>query len=151
MNNRNRLTLLAAAALLAAGPALAQQSDAFKRLDKDKDGFISKSEAVDAKAFGVADENKDGRLDADEFLKYQSIQTRSSAGKYVDDSMVTAKVKTALAKELAADSISVSVETYRGKVILSGFVDNDGQRQKAASVTKGVEGVTEVKNALEVK
>ena len=142
---------IAIAAALASGSAFAQANDAFKRLDKNGDGFLSKSEATDSKAFATADESKDGRLDHDEFLKYQSIQARASAGKYVDDSMVTAKVKTALAKELAADSISVSVETYRGKVILSGFVDNDGQRQKAASVTKGVEGVTEVKNALEVK
>ncbi len=150
MKTRISITLLSAAALLAAGPALAQD-DAFKRMDKNGDGSLSRSEAADSKAFGVADENKDGKLDKDEYLKYQSIQTRATAGKYVDDSMVTAKVKTALAKELKTDSVSVSVETYRGKVILSGFVDNDGQKQKAASVAKSVEGVTEVKNALEVK
>ena len=90
-----------------------------------------------ARAFSEADENKDGKLDRDEFMKAEAIHDRIVAGKYVDDSIVTAKVKAALLKEPDLKSLDVSVETLRGEVLLSGFVKDERQRKKRRKSRSG--------------
>ena len=76
---------------------------------------------------------------------------RQSVGEYADDSVVTAKVKTALAGEDVASLLGVEVETYRGVVQLSGFVDDETQRLRAGEIAGEVEGVRRVENSLIVK
>src|SRR5262245_23596010 len=103
---------LAVCATLASAPLGAADDKApnadnpkFMKLDKNKDGFLTRDEVRHirdyARAFQQADENKDGKLDAGEFIKAEAIHDRMVAGKYVDDSVITAKVKAALLKEQA--------------------------------------------------
>jgi len=101
-----------------------------------------------ARAFEQADDNRDGRLDPDEFVKAESIYDRLQAAAYVEDSVITAKVKAALLKQPKLNSLDVNVETYRGQVLLSGFVDDAGQRAKAIQVASSVKGVVGVKDGL---
>lgn len=125
------------------------------KLDKNRDGFLTLDEVRHVrdygKAFSQADENKDGKLDAAEFLKAESIHDRLIVGKYVEDSALTAKVKAALLKEPQLKSLDVSVETLRGEVLLSGFVADEEQRRKAIQVASAVSGVVRVKDGMVVR
>lgn len=127
----------------------------FNRLDVNRDGYVSQQEARKVrgfdKVFKEADDNRDGRLDADEFVKAQSIRDRIRTAQYIDDTVITGKVKAALLKERALSALAVSVETYNGTVLLSGFVENENQARRATEVAAGVKGVVEVKNNLEIK
>ncbi len=77
--------------------------------------------------------------------------TRESTGEYIDDSSITTKVKTALLGEKQVSSGSISVETFKGAVQLSGFVANAEQVTRAGEVASKVEGVKVVHNNLIVK
>jgi len=127
----------------------------FDQLDKNHDGVLTQDEVRGihdyARAFIEADENKDGKLDRAEFVKAESIHDRIVAGKYLDDSVITAKVKAALLKEPDLKSLDVSVETQRGEVLLSGFVKDEIQKQKAMKVAVAVNGVASVKDAMVVR
>ena len=80
-----------------------------------------------------------------------STRTRSSTGEYVDDSVITTKVKALLAKDDFLKSFQISVETYRGTVQLSGFVNSRQAVNKAGEIVRSVQGVKSVKNNLIVK
>lgn len=77
--------------------------------------------------------------------------TQESTGNYIDDSAVTARVKSALLTEKSLKSSAISVETFKGRVQLSGFVSSAAEVNKAVTVTKGVTGVKVVVNDLIVK
>jgi hypothetical protein len=77
--------------------------------------------------------------------------SRQSTGEYVDDAVVTAKVKATLLEAPDIRSAAISVETYKGVVQLSGFVDSRAMRDRAASLTSRVPGVTRVINDLVIK
>ena len=125
----------------------------FQKLDTNHNGVLSRDEvrhiADYGKAFDMADANHDGYLNQDEFIKAESLHDRAQVAAYVDDSVITATVKGSLLKELK--SLNVSVETYRGHVLLSGFVDDEGQAKKALQLASSVEGVLSVKNGMAVK
>lgn len=75
-----------------------------------------------------------------------------STGEYIDDAVVTTKVKTALTKELGADALTdITVETFKGRVQLSGFVDSASVRSRAGAAAASVNGVRAVDNRLAVK
>jgi len=76
---------------------------------------------------------------------------KESAGEYVDDSMITAKVKAAFAADSNVKATEINVETFKGDVQLSGFVSDAGDAQKAVAIARGVKGVTSVKNDIRVK
>src|ERR1019366_5557827 len=80
-----------------------------------------------------------------------ATRTTDSTGQYVDDSAITAKVKSALLGDDAVKSFAVSVETVKGVVQLSGFVDTSDQKYAAAKDASAVPGVKDVKNSLIVK
>jgi osmotically-inducible protein OsmY len=81
-----------------------------------------------------------------------SGEQKETAGQYIDDATVTAKVKTAIASDVGVKAASsVNVETYRGVVQLSGFADSDDQASKAVAAAKKVNGVRSVKNDIRVK
>lgn len=85
------------------------------------------------------------------FLGCASTPTRESSGQYVDDSAITAKVKAAIFNDPALKVFQINVETFKGEVQLSGFVDSAKSVQKAGEVARGVGGVKSVKNNLIVK
>jgi len=78
-------------------------------------------------------------------------RTRQSAGEYVDDSVLTTKVKAALVDDPATKARQINVETFRGVVQLSGFVDSSAEKSAATQVARSVDGVREVRNDLELK
>jgi osmotically-inducible protein OsmY len=78
-------------------------------------------------------------------------QAGANAGRAVDDTVITTKVKSALIADPVTKAHEISVETYGGTVQLSGFVDNSEQRTRATEVAKGVDGVKNVKNSLQIK
>ena len=158
--HRGIAAALAAALIGAAGAVQAAETDGqgdreFKKLDTNRDGYLTREEARKIrgfdKAFSEADDNRDGKLDAAEFTKAQAIHDRIVAGQFIDDSMITARIKAALLKDPAVSALAVSVETRKGTVVLSGFVESDSQLRRAAEIAAGVQGVVTVKNALVVK
>jgi osmotically-inducible protein OsmY len=80
-----------------------------------------------------------------------STPHRESTGEYVDDSVVTGKVKAAIFNEPSLKATEINVETYKGDVQLSGFVAQAQDAQKAAEVARGIKGVNSVKNDIRVK
>ena len=78
--------------------------------------------------------------------------SRRTAGQFSGDAAVTAKVKTAIASDAGLGSAAaINVNTYRGVVQLSGFVNSEEQIQRAAAAARSVEGVRTVENNLRVK
>ena len=77
--------------------------------------------------------------------------TQESTGEYLDNSMITAKVKTALINEENLRAGNISVATYKGKVQLSGFAASETDKRRAEVIAKDVEGVKSVTNGIEVK
>jgi len=75
----------------------------------------------------------------------------ANAGRVVDDSVITGKVKAALVADPTTKAHQISVETFEGVVQLSGFVDSSEARSRATQVAKEVEGVKNVKNDLELR
>jgi osmotically-inducible protein OsmY len=76
---------------------------------------------------------------------------RESTGEYIDDSTITTKVKAKLAKDPVVSAMQVKVETFKGVVQLSGFVDSQEQVDRAVQLARDVKGVQEVKNNISVK
>ena len=85
------------------------------------------------------------------FVGCASTPTKESTGEYVDDSTITSKVKAAIFDDPALKVFQINVETFKGEVQLSGFVDTAEAKQKAGEVARGVGGVKSVKNNLIVK
>ncbi len=76
---------------------------------------------------------------------------KESTGEYVDDSWITSKVKTAFVSDKTLNANEINVETFKGKVQLSGFVADAGDVSHAADVARGIKGVTSVENDIQVK
>jgi osmotically-inducible protein OsmY len=85
------------------------------------------------------------------FMACASTTKQSSTGEYLDDSVITSKIKTQLATDDFLKSFQISVETYQGTVQLSGFVNSQNAVDKAGQIARGVKGVKSVKNDLIVK
>ena len=80
-----------------------------------------------------------------------STSKQSSTGEYVDDSVITTKVKSLLAEDDFLKSFQIGVETYKSIVQLSGFVNSRQAVDKAGQIASSVKGVKSVKNDLIVK
>ena len=80
-----------------------------------------------------------------------STATKEGTGEYIDDTVITAKVKASIFNEPTLKSSEINVETFKGDVQLSGFVAQAADASKAAEVARGVKGVTSVKNDVRVK
>ena len=85
------------------------------------------------------------------FVACASTQKKEGTGEYIDDSVITTKVKSQLAADDFLKSFQISVESRKGIVQLSGFVDSRKAVNKADQITRGVEGVKSVRNDLIVK
>ena len=80
-----------------------------------------------------------------------STAKHEGTGEYVDDTVITAKVKASIFNEPTIKASEINVETYKGNVQLSGFVADPGDASKAANIARGVKGVVSVKNDVRVK
>lgn len=78
-------------------------------------------------------------------------ETRSGTGEYIDDTVITTKVKAAIMNDPELKVTEINVETFRGVVQLSGFVSTNAQIQHAVAVARNVSGVTSVKNDMRLK
>lgn len=148
------LMLASAAALAQAGgdvtPLSGPRAD-FVALDRTRDGFISKLEALASpeihKRFASFDVNKDGYLSDAEY----AAAVDDNRKRILHDSAITARVKAALLAERGIPSLSISVATYEGRVQLSGLVSLPDIASRAGRVTAGVNGVRTVHNDIRVK
>lgn len=80
-----------------------------------------------------------------------STAKHESTGQYVDDTVITAKVKSEIFEEPGLKSAEINVETFKGVVQLSGFVSSQASINRAVEVARNVKGVTSVKNDMRVK
>lgn len=78
-------------------------------------------------------------------------RTQASTGEYIDDSLVTSKVVSQLAVSDETSALDIEVETHKGVVQLSGFVDSSSEKHAAKRIAESVDGVREVENNLIVK
>jgi hypothetical protein len=85
------------------------------------------------------------------FAACTATRTHESTGEFVDDSVITTKVKSLLAEDDFLKSFEISVESFKGTVQLSGFVNSQQAVDKADEITRSVKWVKSVKNNLIVK
>lgn len=76
---------------------------------------------------------------------------KESAGEYIDDAAITAKIKAAFVRDKDVKATEVKVDTFKGKVQLSGFADSRSQIERAAQVASKVPGVKSVQNDIRLK
>ncbi len=150
--------IISMASVVHADDAPKSENISFSDFDVNKDGVVSIKEAavlgMPAKAFEAADANVDGYLDQNEFSHLASAHKPLKDSSLDDDKKVTAKVKSELQNNVVLKGIAVNVETYKGIVHLSGFVDSRNKQLAIAQIaTAGqlaasVDGVTQVINGL---
>lgn len=80
-----------------------------------------------------------------------STSKQEGTGEYIDDSVITTKVKAAILNEPTLKSAEINVETFKGAVQLSGFVSSQAAANRAVEVARTVGGVTSVKNDMRIK
>lgn len=80
-----------------------------------------------------------------------STETQEGTGEYIDDTVITSKVKMAIFNDSSLKSSEINVETFRGVVQLSGFVNSQNDINRAIEVARNVKGVVSVKNDMRVK
>ena len=85
------------------------------------------------------------------FVGCASTPKSEGTGEYLDDTVITAKVKAAVFQEPSLKSAEINVETFKGVVQLSGFVNSQADINKAVEVARGVKGVKSVKNDMKLK
>ena len=85
------------------------------------------------------------------FLGCASTSKQEGTGEYVDDTVITTKVKAEILNEPTLKSAEINVETFKGVVQLSGFVNSQSDINKAIEVTRKVKGVSSVKNDMRLK
>ena len=85
------------------------------------------------------------------FLGCASTSKQEGTGEYVDDSVITTKVKTAIFNDPNLKSSEINVETFKGVVQLSGFVSSRADINRAVEIARGIAGVESVKNDMRVK
>lgn len=77
--------------------------------------------------------------------------TKESTGEYIDDTVITTRVKAAIFNEPTLKSAEINVETFKGTVQLTGFVSSRADINKAAELARGIKGVTSVRNDMRLK
>ncbi len=74
-----------------------------------------------------------------------------TSGQVVDDSAITAEVKSKLLADSVTQGLAISVQTFEGQVTLTGAVGNEAQKSRATQVVRQVNGVKKVNNLLQVR
>ncbi len=83
--------------------------------------------------------------------KGPQTETKTTVGTEIDDTVITTKVKSALLKGTGLESLDIKVETRKGVVQLSGFVESQNQMDRAMTVAQGIDGVSNVDNKIRIK
>lgn len=136
------------AALVANDQTKARQIDVeVYRGDVQLNGFVDSNAARTAAVSAV--QNVEGVKSVQNNLQIRAADR--SAGQAVDDTMITARVKTALIGDPRTKAMQIEVSTNDGLVQLGGFVDNSTSKAAAAELARSVEGVKDVKNELEIR
>lgn len=128
----------------------------FNTLDKNGSESLSwaelkadqRSKEADFKTF---DQNHNGLLSYEEFAEMRNQTGQKAIKTAMSDSWITTKAKAMLLEEASLRAFKISVETHKGEVILSGFVDDAQLKAKAETIVAAIDGVRSVKNAIEVK
>ena len=76
---------------------------------------------------------------------------QEGTGQYIDDTVITGKVKAALIEDPTTKATEINVETFKGVVQLSGFVTSQAASNRAVELARGVAGVKSVKNDMRIK
>lgn len=130
-------------------PSLAA-TQSFLKYDTNRDNFVSLEEfktcGAPALVFAIADVSQDGKLTEEEFNI--PLIERVKVAEFVEDSVITAKVKTYLLKESSLKGIHFHIETNQGAVQLRGVVHTKDQIATALQTAAGVKGVSKVVNSL---
>ena len=121
------------------------------RTDAATDRGADKSDRAAVKTERSTNHVADRTERAGERMAEKTSDAANRSGKAVADSVITTKVKADLFKEPELSAMAIHVETEKGVVMLSGFVDNKADADKAVRLAKSVDGVTQVKNAIKVK
>jgi hyperosmotically inducible periplasmic protein len=134
----------------------APMSAEFNKLDTNSNELLTQAEAGNDKLFTAAnfakaDIDNDGTLDQNEYANYKSGAQKKVVKRVASDSVITSKAKANLLAEKGLKSFKISVETYKGEVILSGFVANEAAKTQAEAVVSKIDGVKSVKNSLVVR
>jgi len=131
---------------------------AFDAADVNHDGKLSREEFEKAQLIyarmlfdSFVDDSVDGIRSHKEFAKEQLIYARMLFDSFVNDGVITARIKAALINDPVVSALDVNVDTDKGVVLLSGFVDNKNQVQRALAIATAVTGVKTVKSNLTVK
>src|SRR5919109_742009 len=134
--------------LFAASAAACAQPKTFAALDRDADGYLTRPEVAGdpeiAKRFAQFDLDQDRRLSPAEYLAARNDNERRAQR----DAALTARVKEALVAASGIPAKGISVETYEGRVQLSGFVPVPDMASRAGRVVAGVNGVRTVHNNI---
>lgn len=80
-----------------------------------------------------------------------STAQKEGTGEYIDDAVITTKIKAALLQEPALKSMEINVETFKGRVQLSGFVTSPSNAATAVTLARSVTGVQAVKDDIRIK
>jgi len=80
-----------------------------------------------------------------------STDDQAGTGEYIDDTVITTKVKAAIFNDPDLKSMEINVETFKGVVQLSGFVSSQADISRAVSLARDVKGVKSVKNDMKLK
>ncbi|MBW8369456.1 MAG: BON domain-containing protein [Thiobacillus sp.] len=80
-----------------------------------------------------------------------STSTQQGTGEFIDDSVITTKVKAAIIEDPLTKVLEIKVKTFKGEVQLSGFVSSQAAANRAIELARGVKGVTSVKNDMQIK
>ncbi|MGH8655217.1 MAG: BON domain-containing protein [Gammaproteobacteria bacterium] len=147
---------MAVLALIASGAAWAGETSGkpFKSSETTDPTAEERSGAVQDEVQGTqsrqgAAERQSGQGEETQQTQGQGSE-ESGAVSYIDDAMITAKVKAALAQDPGASALAIEVETTKGTVQLSGTVDSADEKMKAESIARGVDGVKGVENGLKL-
>jgi hypothetical protein len=123
----------------------------FAALDRNRDGYVTRIEALADqeihKRFAQFDLNKDRQLSLAEYLAAREDNDKRAQ----HDAVLAARVRAVLIAERGIPSRSISVESYEGRVQLSGFVPSPDMASRAGRVVAGVNGVRTVHNNITVK
>jgi hyperosmotically inducible protein len=78
-------------------------------------------------------------------------EEKRTAGTYVDDSAITAKIKSKMIGDSVVKAHQINVDTFQGNVQLNGFVDNQSQKSRAEEIARNTAGVLSVQNNLQLR